>query len=36
MEEVKAGRYQKKLVSSSDVGDNAKSEYHLYQDMNTD
>jgi ATP-binding cassette subfamily D (ALD) long-chain fatty acid import protein len=26
MEEVKAGRYQKKLVSSSDVGDNAKSQ----------
>jgi ATP-binding cassette subfamily D (ALD) long-chain fatty acid import protein len=25
MEEVKAGKYQKKLVSSSDVGDNAKS-----------
>jgi hypothetical protein len=27
MEEVKAGRYQKKLVSSSDVDDNVKSEY---------
>jgi hypothetical protein len=27
MEEVKAGKYQKKLVSSSDVDDNAKSEY---------
>jgi len=25
MEEVKAGKYQKKLVSSSNVGDNAKS-----------
>jgi ATP-binding cassette subfamily D (ALD) long-chain fatty acid import protein len=25
MEEVKAGKYQKKLVSSADVGDNAKS-----------
>ena len=28
MEEVKAGRYQKKLVSSSDVDDNAKSQCH--------
>lgn len=26
MEEVKAGRYQKKLVSSSDIDDNAKSQ----------
>jgi ATP-binding cassette subfamily D (ALD) long-chain fatty acid import protein len=36
MEEVKAGRYQKKLVSSSDVGDNAKSQYHLQQEIETD
>jgi hypothetical protein len=36
MEEVKAGRYQKKLVSSSDVGDNAKSQYILQQEIETD
>ena len=33
MEEVKAGRYQKKLVSSSDVGDNAKSESIVQQEI---
>jgi hypothetical protein len=33
MEEVKAGRYQKKLVSSSDVGDNAKSESVVQQEI---
>jgi hypothetical protein len=36
MEEVKAGRYQKKLVSSSDVGDNAKSQYHFLHMIETD
>ena len=36
MEEVKAGRYQKKLVSSSDVGDNAKSQYLLLYMIETD
>lgn len=34
MEEVKAGRYQKKLVSSSDVDDNAKSQYSLDRKIN--
>ena len=33
MEEVKAGRYQKKLVSSSDVGDNAKSGSIVQQEI---
>jgi ATP-binding cassette subfamily D (ALD) long-chain fatty acid import protein len=33
MDDVKAGRYQKKLVSSANVEDNAKRELHLSQKL---